>query len=145
MATERAGVGASGPAAPLATGDWTTAFELLTAEHGRRPLDPAELDTLARAAYGAGEFEAAITAWEELHARCRSSGDAAGAAAAATGSSLAAASLVCRLGRKRGAARALLWGACAAYGAAGYLGGHLVYGSRAAEDVDLADAHAEVD
>ena len=71
------------PGVALASGDFGTAFDLLTAEHGRRPLTPAELDALARAAYGAGEFEAAITAWEELHARCRRDGDDAGAAAAA--------------------------------------------------------------
>ncbi|WP_369138339.1 transcriptional regulator [Modestobacter versicolor] len=84
MAVQQADpVVAAGPAAALAAGDWTTAFALLRAEHGRRPLDPAGLDALARAAYGAGEFEAAITAWEELHARCLQAGDDVGAAAAA--------------------------------------------------------------
>ncbi|GAB3348674.1 transcriptional regulator [Modestobacter lapidis] len=72
-----------GPEAALARGDWATARHLLRAEHGRRLLDPAELDTLARAAYGAGELEEAVTAWEELYARCRRGGDDAGAAAAA--------------------------------------------------------------
>jgi tetratricopeptide (TPR) repeat protein len=71
------------PDAALARGDWATAFEVLHAEHDRRPLDPAELESLARAAYGAGEFEAAISAWEELYARCQRAGEAAGAAAAA--------------------------------------------------------------
>jgi tetratricopeptide (TPR) repeat protein len=64
--------------------DWAADFEWLTAEHGHRPLTLPELDALARAAYGAGELEAAITAWEELHARCLGSGDAAGAAGAAS-------------------------------------------------------------
>lgn len=79
MAVDRPGVGVPAPAA-----EDRAAFERLTAEHGRRPLAPPELDALARAAYAAGEFEAAITAWEELHARCLAGGDAAGAAAAAS-------------------------------------------------------------
>lgn len=57
-------------------------------------------------------------------------------AAAATGTSLVVASLTARLAGASGLARLLLWGGCAAYGAAGMLGGHLVYGGRPEEDAD---------
>jgi hypothetical protein len=76
-------VAADGWVAALARGEWTAAFDLLRAEQRRRPLEPAELDLLARAAYGAGEFEAAITAWEEQYARCLATGDEPAAAGAA--------------------------------------------------------------
>lgn len=57
-------------------------------------------------------------------------------ASAITGSALITTSLVARAGGSRGAARLLLWGGCAAYGVAGLLGGHLVYGGSAEEDAD---------
>ena len=66
----------------LARGDWSTAHDLLcdgTVE-GRSPED---LELLARAAYGAGDLECAITAWEAAHARGVRDGDAAVAARAA--------------------------------------------------------------
>ncbi len=60
-------------------------------------------------------------------------------AAAATGTSLVVASLGFRLAGASGLARVLLWGGCAAYGAAGMLGGHLVYGERADTPEDADD------
>ncbi len=50
------------------------------------------------------------------------------AAAAATGTTLSLLSFVFRLTRAHGAARVFLFGAAVAYGAAGFLGGDLVYG-----------------
>lgn len=64
-------------------------------------------------------------------------------AAAATGTSLVVASLATRLAGASGWARVLLWGGCAAYGVAGMLGGHLVYGSR--PDSDEADGFGAED
>ena len=67
----------------LARGDWQGAVELLVAERGRRALTPGELDLLARAAYGAGELELAISCWEQVYAGRVAADDAAGAAATA--------------------------------------------------------------
>ena len=69
--------------AAMERGDWATALGLLRDLRAMRPLSPRELDMLGRAAYGAGEFEAAITAWEQQSAECRVRGDTEGAAAAA--------------------------------------------------------------
>nr|NLI49345.1 hypothetical protein [Propionibacterium sp.] len=70
-------------------------------------------------------------------------------AAAATGTSLVVVSLAARLVGASGLARLLLWGGCAAYGAAGMLGGHLVYGDRpdAADggDLDVEDRESRSD
>ncbi len=63
-------------------GDWTTALELLDSDADE--LDAAErLELRAQASYGAGEFEASVTAWEELHALHDRAGDDAEAARAA--------------------------------------------------------------
>lgn len=69
--------------AALERGDWATALDLLRDLGAQRPLSPRELDMLGRAAYGAGEFDAAITAWEQQCAECRRLGDDGGAAGAA--------------------------------------------------------------
>ena len=79
--TQAASDGRAGAA--LERGDWGTALELLRDLRARRSLSPGELDMLGRAAYGAGEFEAAITAWEQQCTECRLQGDDEGAAAAA--------------------------------------------------------------
>ncbi|SHN50417.1 hypothetical protein SAMN05660350_00184 [Geodermatophilus obscurus] len=71
------------PGAALAAGHFTDALDLLREARARRPLSLAELDQLAQAAYGAGEPEAAITAWEEVCARAAAEGDHPAAAAAA--------------------------------------------------------------
>ncbi|WP_324276656.1 transcriptional regulator [Blastococcus brunescens] len=71
------------PGAALDRGEWSAALERLRELRQQRPLTPAELDLLGRAAYGAGEFEAAITAWEQQCALSQSLGDDAAAAAAA--------------------------------------------------------------
>lgn len=64
-------------------GEWGTALELLADDAA--DLDPAErLELRAQASYGAGAFEAAVGAWEELralHARAGDDGAAARAAA----------------------------------------------------------------
>jgi tetratricopeptide (TPR) repeat protein len=68
----------------LANGDWSGAFTLLSTLEAERELTATELELLAFAAYGAGELEASLTAWEQLHAVHVASGDhlaAAGAAA----------------------------------------------------------------
>ena len=62
----------------IAAGDWAAAFALLADAAEETP--PDLLDLLARAAYGAGEFEAALTAWERLHAHRQRVGDHLGAA-----------------------------------------------------------------
>jgi hypothetical protein len=67
----------------LARADWPAALQLLRAAREQRTLSPAELDMLARAAYGAGEFELAITAWEQAYAECQLLGDDVEAATAA--------------------------------------------------------------
>ncbi|CAA9236493.1 MAG: hypothetical protein AVDCRST_MAG52-1379 [uncultured Blastococcus sp.] len=73
----------AGAGAALGEGEWSAALALLRDLQRQRPLTPAELDLLGRAAYGAGEFEAAITAWEQQCAVSHSLGDDAAAAAAA--------------------------------------------------------------
>ncbi|MEX0834851.1 MAG: hypothetical protein WD010_02080 [Nitriliruptor sp.] len=67
----------------LANADWAGAFRLLSTVEAERELDTAELELLAYAAYGAGELEASLTAWEQLHAAHVASGDHLGAAGAA--------------------------------------------------------------
>ena len=67
----------------LARGDWAGALALLRQAAERRALSADELDLMARAAYGAGELEAAISAWEQLYAEGNLVGDSAGAAQAA--------------------------------------------------------------
>jgi tetratricopeptide (TPR) repeat protein len=68
----------------LATGRWEEADRLLTGLASRRTLTPEEHELLASAAYGAGRFEAAITAFEDAHAGFLAVGDRLGAAGAAT-------------------------------------------------------------
>ncbi len=70
-------------AAALARGEWAAALDLLRSEQSRRPLAADDLGLLGRAAYGAGEFEAALSAWEQQYAVCCGRADDAGAAAAA--------------------------------------------------------------
>ncbi|MDP5182073.1 transcriptional regulator [Blastococcus sp. BMG 814] len=70
--------------AALDRGDFSAAVALLREAEQQRPLTPEELDLLGRSAYGAGQFEAAITAWEQQSAACHSLGDEVAAAAAAT-------------------------------------------------------------
>ena len=67
----------------LAGADWTAALDLLRTAREQRALSLPELDALARAAYGAGEFELAITSWEQAYAGYQELGDEAGAASAA--------------------------------------------------------------
>lgn len=67
----------------LAAGAWDEALEILRARHRHRGLSTEELGQLAHAAYGAGDLEGAIAAWEQLHARGVAAGDHLGAADAA--------------------------------------------------------------
>lgn len=66
----------------LERGDWNTALDLLDA--AADDCDRSEsLELRAQAAYGAGEFEDAVTAWEQLVAHERGRGDLVAAARAA--------------------------------------------------------------
>jgi tetratricopeptide (TPR) repeat protein len=67
----------------LERGEWATALDVLRLAGEQRHLSAAELDVLAHAAYGAGEFELAIATWEQLYADRQTAGDDAAAAAAA--------------------------------------------------------------
>ena len=62
----------------LVRGDWRRALEIL----GDDSSDDA-LQLRAAACYGAGDLEACVTAWEDLHRNRRGSGDLSGAAWAA--------------------------------------------------------------
>lgn len=70
--------------ADVARGDWQGALARLRGLMDQRPLTAAELELLAEVAYGAGELEAAIGAWEHLHAEALSAGQRVLAARAAT-------------------------------------------------------------
>jgi tetratricopeptide (TPR) repeat protein len=48
--------------------EWHGELASLRAVEAERELTPQELDRLGHAAYGAGELETALTAWERLHA-----------------------------------------------------------------------------
>ena len=74
--------------AAIDLGHWREALDLLRAAEHERALSDDEVELLAQAAYGAGEFEAAISAWELLHTRYTASGDVVAAANAATTVSL---------------------------------------------------------
>jgi tetratricopeptide (TPR) repeat protein len=65
-------------------GDWHEALGLLQAVEAGRELSSPEVELLAQAAYGSGDLEAAVEAWELLHTRCTASNDPVGAARAAT-------------------------------------------------------------
>ncbi len=62
-------------------GDWVSALELLSAPEADRDVEALEIR--AQAAYGAGELEAAIGAWETIHGLKATAGDDPGAAWAA--------------------------------------------------------------
>lgn len=62
-------------------GDWQGALELVSGPEADR--DVAALEIRAQAAYGAGELEAAIGAWEAVHGLKDAAGDGPGAAWAA--------------------------------------------------------------
>lgn len=67
----------------LDRGDWQVSLALLDrAGAGARSAEGLELR--ARAAYGNGDFESSVSAWEELHALLLVEGDVAGAAMAAS-------------------------------------------------------------
>ena len=68
--------------AALERGDWQLALELL-AGVGPGAASAEGLELQARAAYGNGDFEAAVSAWERQHALLMTDGDAGGAAMAA--------------------------------------------------------------
>ena len=68
----------------VARGDWAAALDALHANGSGPNRSVGELDLLSQAAYGAGDLELAVTALEQLHARCVAAGDQTGAAGAAT-------------------------------------------------------------
>ena len=68
--------------AAVERGEWQVAVDLL-GDCGPDEIGAAELELRARALYGAGEFEASVTAWEDLHAFNVAANDVPGAAMAA--------------------------------------------------------------
>lgn len=70
------------PRAAVANGQWQLALELLDALEAGAPT-AACLELRAQAAYGNGDFEAAVQAWEDLHSSLSAAGDDAEAARAA--------------------------------------------------------------
>jgi tetratricopeptide (TPR) repeat protein len=68
--------------AAVERGDWQLALDLL-ATVGAQSESAAGLELQARAAYGNGDFEASVSAWERQHALLVAHGDEAGAAMAA--------------------------------------------------------------
>ena len=62
--------------------DWQLALELLAAS-GSEASSAEGLELRARAAYGSGDFEAAVSAWEDLHSLLVAAGDDIDAARAA--------------------------------------------------------------
>ena len=81
--TEATGTLAKARAA-VSQADWAAALELLQAADGDEASSREGLETLATAAYGIGDLEAAVSAWEDLHAVHVSAGDSVAAARAAT-------------------------------------------------------------
>ncbi len=67
--------------AALELGDWQQVIDLLDA--GTDAGSPEALELLAQAAYGNGDLEASMTAWENLYASSLAAGDDIGAARAA--------------------------------------------------------------
>jgi tetratricopeptide (TPR) repeat protein len=74
--------GLSAARGALDRGEWQLALELLAAA-GAESASAEGLELQARAAYGHGDFEASVSAWEELHALLIAEGDPTGAAMAA--------------------------------------------------------------
>ena len=70
------------PRAAVERGDWQRALDLLDAG-GSEACSAEGLELRARAAYGNGEFEAAVSTWEDLHSRLVVEGDDIEAARAA--------------------------------------------------------------
>lgn len=70
------------PRAAVERGDWQLALDLLDAAGPDAP-SAAALELRAQAAYGNGELEAAVTAWENLHGLLVAEGDDTAAARAA--------------------------------------------------------------
>lgn len=66
----------------VSRGDWQVALDLLDGLSAASRT-PEALELRAQAAYGNGEFEASVTAWEELHSVLVHEGDVAGGARAA--------------------------------------------------------------
>lgn len=67
--------------AALDRGDYAAALDLL--DRADASASPTELlEMMARAAYGAGEFERSVQAWEDLHRHHLADGDQVGAATA---------------------------------------------------------------
>lgn len=66
----------------LEQGEWKLALDLLETD-GPDPEGAERLELRARAAYGNGDFEASVSAWEDLHALLVAEGDVPGAAMAA--------------------------------------------------------------
>ena len=60
--------------AAVERGDWQLALEVL-ADGGSEAAGAEGLELRAQAAYGNGDFEAAVSAWEDLHSLLVAAGD----------------------------------------------------------------------
>ena len=69
--------------AAISDGRWGEALQLLDAASLEERSTPALLELRARAAYGSGDLEGSIAAWEDLHAALCDADDLEGAARAA--------------------------------------------------------------
>lgn len=68
----------------ISRGDWDAALTALEGDGGAPPTDADGLQALADAAYGAGDLERAVDAFEQLHQHHLRQGDPVAAAGAAT-------------------------------------------------------------
>lgn len=79
-----------------------------------------------------------LVEWHDITSRPTKRLGTGHAGLATVGTTFVTASLLARLVRRHKGARLLLWGACAAYGAASFLGGHLVYNQPQPDSADPA-------
>ncbi|MDN5717234.1 MAG: hypothetical protein L0G89_08370 [Janibacter sp.] len=129
----------------LASGEWREALTLL--DTATQPQDPLALALRAQAAYGAGDLEGSVAAWEHLYAVHLESGDVVGAATAATNAALFLLIDTGLMAPVRGwVARAdrALDGVCEPSGAGAMVAAVLTYERFLSGDFDAAARHAEV-
>lgn len=68
----------------LEQGEWRQAHEALRQAHVEEDGTPEQLEMFAKAAYGAGDYEATVAAWEAIHGLRLDEGDTLAAAHAAS-------------------------------------------------------------
>lgn len=134
--------------AALAQGEWTRALGLLDGATG--PEDQLAVELRAQAAYGAGDLEGCVGAWERLYAMRLEHGDPVGAATAATNVALFLLIDTGLMAPVRGwvarAARALegITAPSAASAASAMMAAVLTYERFLSGDADSAARHARV-